>query len=176
MANIQFSKSTAAAVRTAFGKAARVEQTAAAMRNAAGQRLVDELIMLCDNPDREKFFKSCGARAACIEIFKTCGLSDSAVRNYPTSVRLAFVHDVPFEAALFTREGKEKAGIPISNEAGAKGQNSGKVIKTTRADADKTLSKALAQYRALDLGEVAGLLLDVALDNLPDFKETMLDK
>jgi hypothetical protein len=52
----------------------------------------------------------------------------------------------------------------------------GPVTSTTREAADKTLSKALAQYRALGLTEFAAGVLDLAIESLDGFKETVLDK
>jgi hypothetical protein len=50
------------------------------------------------------------------------------------------------------------------------------VSTTTRKDLDKTISKALAQARLLNLTDFAADLLDMCIDTLPDFKETTLDK
>lgn len=166
-----FSAATARAVRSAFGKAAKIEESAAAVRNAAGQRMVDELVMLCDNPDREKFFKNSGARAACMEVFSGCGLSESAVKNYPTSVKLAFIHDVPFSAQLFTREGKVAAGIEDAPAKGESKPKAGKVEKTDVAAAAKTAQKFLAQLRTLKLDPLAADVLDVLTESWSWFKE-----
>ena len=49
------------------------------------------------------------------------------------------------------------------------------VTKIDRAELDKTLSKALAQCRALGLSELAADILDLALERLDGFKETVLN-
>ena len=61
-------------------------------------------------------------------------------------------------------------------EAKKSGARAGAVSKTTRADLDKTISKALAQARILNLTDFAADMLDLALESLSDFKETVLDK
>jgi hypothetical protein len=94
--------------------------------------------------------------------------------EYAQSAMRALHWNVPFEAAL--KNNPEKALPWGKTGASAGAQSSGKVTSTTRADADKTLSKALAQYRALGLTEFAADLLDIALESLDKFKETVLDK
>ena len=166
-----FSKATIGAVKSAFGKAAKIELAAHSARNAAGQRLVDELLMLCDTVDREAFFKRIKAIAACKEIFSKCaGLSESSINNYPTSVKIAFVHDVPFSASLFTADGKRAAGIDVP-ERSDNGKKAGKVSETTQAALYKTLSKAIAQARMLKRDEAAAELLDFCLETFDGFKE-----
>ena len=167
-----FSKSTVSAVRSAFGKAAKIEENAKTKRNNAGQRLVDELQMLCDTPDRETFFKRVKARAACLEVFGACaGLSESAVKNYPTSVKLAFIHDVPFTASLFTKDGQEAAGLNLTPAAG-NDKKSGSVVTTTKAATLKTAGKLLAQLRLVGEIDAAAAMLDTLIEYFPDFVET----
>jgi hypothetical protein len=93
--------------------------------------------------------------------------------EYAQSAMRALHWDVPFEASL---KNKPEFALPDNKAKTGTTQTSGKVTSTTRTDADKTLSKALAQYRALGLTEFAANLLDVALDSLDGFKETILDK
>ena len=93
--------------------------------------------------------------------------------EYAQSAMRALHWNVPFEASL---KNKPELALP-----GGKGKSSdvgkaGPVTSITRDAADKTLSKALAQYRALGLTMFAADLLDVALDALDGFKETVLDK
>lgn len=167
-----FSKATASAVRSAFGKAAKIEESAREAREAAGQRLVDELLMLCDTPDREAFFTKVKARAACMEVFSACaGLSESAVKNYPTSVKLAFIHDVKFNAFLFTHAGKVSAGIPTPEKADSE-KKAGAVVKTTKESTFKTARKLLEQLRLIECDDCAAAVLDAMLDGFEDFAET----
>lgn len=94
--------------------------------------------------------------------------------EYAQSAMRALHYGVPFAADL---KNNPEMGLPWGKAGkGSEAVKAGKVTSTTRADADKTLSKALAQYRALGLTEFAAGLLDLALDSLDGFKETMLDK
>ena len=171
-ASFAFSKSTVAAVKSAFSKAAKIEESAKTARNTAGQRLVDELQMLCDIPNREAFFKKVKARAACLEVFGACaGLSESAVKNYPTSVKLAFIHDVPFSASLFTKDGQAAAGLNLTPTAG-NDKKSGGVVTTTKAATLKTAGKLLQQLRLVGELDAAAAVLDTLIEYFPDFVET----
>ena len=169
-----FSKSTTSFAVSSFNKAAKADLTAKANRNQAGQRMADELSAACDIADKAKFFDSSKARAACMEVFTKAGLEESAVKNYPMSVKLAFVHNVPFATSLFTKQGKEAAGIATPSAGTASGTKSGKVKTTTQVETDKTFSKVLAQLRLLKQNMVAAELIDVYVDAFPDFKETVL--
>lgn len=171
-----FSSSTIKSVVGAFAKAAKVEQSAKAGRNMAGQKMVDDLTCACDIADKAKFFDSAKARAACMEVFTKAGLEESAIKNYPMSVKLAFVHNVPFATSLFTKQGKEAAGIATPSAGTASSTKSGTVKTTTQAEADKTFSKLLAQLRILKREEFAAELSDVYRDTFPEFKETVLTK
>ena len=94
--------------------------------------------------------------------------------EYAQSAMRALHYGVPFAADL---KNNPDMGLPWGKAGkGGGAQKAGKVTSTTRADADKTLSKALAQYRALGLTEFAAGLLDLAIESLDEFKETMLDK
>lgn len=172
VSQVSFSKATVSAVKSAFGKAAKIELSALAVRNAAGQRMVDELLMMCDSPDREDFFKRSKARAACLEVFKACeGLSDSAVDNYPTSVKIAFIHGVDFSASLFTRDGQKAAGLDLVKPAD-KADKAGAVKTTTKAEAVKTARKLIVQLRLLGRDDTAAGVVDCMRESFPDFDET----
>lgn len=94
--------------------------------------------------------------------------------EYAQSAMRALHYGVPFAADL---KNNPDMGLPWGKAGkGSEAAKSGKVTSTTRTDADKTLSKALAQYRALGLTEFAAGILDLALESLDGFKETMLDK
>jgi hypothetical protein len=172
-----FSPSTVKSVINAFSKASKAELTAKQTRNQAGQKMVDDLTVSWPGGDKAKFFEQSKARAACLEVFTACdGLSESAVKNYPMSVKLAFVHGIAFEASLFTKQGKEAAGIATPSAGTANDGASGTVKTTNKAALFKTLSKALAQARLLDDADFVGDLTDTIQDHYPDFKETVLDK
>ena len=169
-----FSKSFTNEVKSLMGKAQKIEGTIAGYRNQAGQKVVDWLVLTAP-ADREKSWGKMGASAQVKALFAECGLGESACKNYTTSVKLAYIHDVPFAASLFTKEGKETAGIANESAGRADGAaKNGKVVSTTRKDLDKTLSKALAQARLLNLADFVADLIDLCNDGLPDFKETVL--
>jgi len=87
----------------------------------------------------------------------------------------AYYHEVPFAPSLFTNKemglpwGKTSSGKTGGDDVPDAGATSG---KTSRAELDKTLSKALAQARLLGLTEFAANVLDLCLESLDDFKET----
>jgi hypothetical protein len=67
--------------------------------------------------------------------------------------------------------------LPWSKKGKSTGTTkSGGVTSTTRDDLDKTISKALAQMRLLGLTELAADTLDLMIDRLDGFKETILAK
>ena len=92
--------------------------------------------------------------------------------EYAQSAMRALHFNVPFAPSL--KNDKEKS-LPWGKAGKAQGAPvSGKVVSTSREDLDKTLSKALAQARALGLTDFAADVLDIALDRLEGFKETVL--
>lgn len=66
--------------------------------------------------------------------------------------------------------------LPWSKKSSTKTKKSGGVSSTTRDDLDKTISKALAQMRLLGLTELAADTLDLMLERLDGFTETVLAK
>lgn len=158
-----------AAVIKGFKDAKKTEGRAIDQSTNAGQKLVDGFVIACDAADKAKWFDTY-ARPVCKEIFTEAGLSESAIRNYPTSVKMAFVQNIAFEPGLYNVGRKAKADAKKSQA------RAGAVKTTTRADLDKTISKALAQARILGLAEFAADVLDLALESLEGFKETVLDK
>jgi hypothetical protein len=66
--------------------------------------------------------------------------------------------------------------LPWGKKSTPAEQKAGTVTTTTRAELDKTISKALAQARLIGLAEFAADMLDLALERLDGFKETVLDK
>ena len=171
-----FSASTVKSVISSFGKAAKLETSLLETRNNAGQKMVDDLIVACTVADKAKYFDSSKARAACIEVFTKAQLSESAIKNYPMSVKLAFVHNVPFNTSLFTKQGKESAGIATPSAGNADNGKSGTVSKTTEKDMHKTFSKFLAQARLLNKADLVADMIDTMLEHNAEFKETVLDK
>lgn len=172
MNKFQFSTSVTKTVKAAFSKADRAETLAKTERNKAGQAMVDAITLACDQTDRAKYWKASGALEACKAVFTEAGLSESSIRNYPKSVRLAFIHGVPFRSDLFQPKAQVEAGIKTADaEPKTATPKAGKVTSTTREDLDKTLSKAIAQARMLKLEGFAADLVDLAVGALADFKE-----
>ena len=92
--------------------------------------------------------------------------------EYAQSAARALHFNVPFEPSL---KNNKEMKLPWGKTGQAQGApKSGKVISTTREDLDKTLSKALAQARAMGLTDFAADVLDIALERLDGFKETVL--
>jgi hypothetical protein len=92
--------------------------------------------------------------------------------EYAQSAMRALHYNVPFAPSL--KNDKEKS-LPWGKSGQAQGApKSGKVTSTSREDLDKTLSKALAQARALGLNEFAADILDHCIGCLDGFKETVL--
>jgi hypothetical protein len=171
-----FTPSTVKSVISSFGKAAKLETSLLETRNKAGQQMVDDLIVACTVADKAKYFDSSKARAACIDVFTKAQLSESAIKNYPMSVKLAFVHGVPFTVSLFTKQGKESAGIATPSAGNADNGKSGTVSKTTEKDMHKTFSKFLAQARLLNKADLVADMIDTMLEHNAAFTETVLNK
>lgn len=92
--------------------------------------------------------------------------------EYAQSAARALHFNVPFEASLKNDTDKK---LPWSKKGTTTTAKAGKVTSTTRDELDKTLSKALAQARLLGLTEFAADVLDLAIDRLDGFKETILN-
>lgn len=150
--------------------------TIAKIRNEqdkAIQAVLDAMTLACDKP-KEIFMKGNAktndARREVKEMFDaivspTCSKSSAA--SYQSAFWIAFERGIPFQRDLNNKkEGDAKPATP----------KSGKVTSTSRTDLDKTLSKALAQARMLGLTEFAADVLDLCIERLEGFKETVLDK
>ena len=99
----------------------------------------------------------------------------TTITNYAQSAMRAYFHGVPFAPSLFTNK---EMGLPWGKTSGGKSSGGSDVPdagatsgKTSRAELDKTLSKALAQARLLGLTEFAADILDICIESLDDFKE-----
>jgi hypothetical protein len=146
----------------------RVEQ------DKAINAVLDAMTLACDKP-KELFMKGNAktneARREIKELFDaivspTCSKSSAA--SYQSAFWIAFEQGIAFQRDLNNK--KENAGEKSSEP------KSGKVTSTSRTDLDKTLSKALAQARMLGLTEFAADILDLCIESLDDFKETVLSK
>jgi hypothetical protein len=93
--------------------------------------------------------------------------------EYAQSAARALHYNVPYAASL--KNDKEKS-LPWSKKGQAQGApKTGKVTSTSREELDKTLCKALAQLRILKLNDLAADMLDLCLERLDGFKETVLN-
>lgn len=81
----------------------RSEEKAHAARAVVINEMLAELGKLCGPADKAKFWAANECRAAFKAVFEAAGLSESAIKNYPRSAQLAFVHGVAFEPRLFQR-------------------------------------------------------------------------
>lgn len=119
--------------------------------------------------------KSIRDAQAFIDIAASGAMDKKTFTEYAQSAMRALHYNVPFAADL--KNDAEKI-LPWSKAAGkTSAAKSGKVTVTTREEADKTLSKAIAQYRAIGCAMFAAELVDLAMDSLAGgFKETVLDK
>lgn len=131
------------------------------------------------NGNTEQSVKAMGAAIrdsqAVIDLVASGAIEKKTFTEYAQGAMRALHYGVPFAADLKNNPdmalpwGKGKA----NNGTGMK---NGKVTSTTRAELDKTISKALAMARLLKLNEFVADLTDLCIDRLDGFKETVLDK
>ena len=88
--------------------------------------------------------------------------------EYANSAMRAYFYGVPFEQGL---KNNPEFILPWSGAKSDKSKTNGKVTTTTRAELDKTISKALEQARALGLLNFAAELVDLATESLDGFAE-----
>jgi len=165
----------ASAVFKAFAGESKAIAKARADQDKAIQAVLDSIVLACDKPKAEflkgnaKTNPARGEVKAMFDKLAESGFpSKSTCASYQTAFWIAFEQGIPFQRDLNNK--KEGAGEKATTP------KSGKVISTTRAELDKTLSKALAQSRSLGLTEFAANVLDLCIDSLEGFTETVLDK
>ena len=93
--------------------------------------------------------------------------------EYAQSAARALHFGVEFAPSL---KGNDAYKLPWSKKSASTTKPSGAVTSTSREDLDKTISKALAQARMLGLTEFAATVLDVCIERLEGFTETVLAK
>jgi hypothetical protein len=151
-------------------------ETLAKLRTTQDQAInavLDAMTIACDKPKAEFMkgnAKTNDARREVKEMFDaivspTCSKASAA--QYQSAFWIAFETGVAFQRDLVNKKSEAK------NDATPK---AGKVTSTSRTDLDKTLSKALAQARMLGLTEFAATMLDLCIESLDDFTETVLAK
>jgi hypothetical protein len=173
-----FTKSIVSAIFTSFEGEAKAIAKARVNQDKAINVALDAMVIACDKPKAEFMkgnSKTNEARAEVKAIFDGLvekGLiSKASGAQYQSAFWIAFETGVSFQRDLVNKKSAEK-----TETAKSANQKAGPVISTTREALDKTLSKALAQARALNLDIFAGEMLDLCLDSLDGFKETVLDK
>lgn len=170
--------SYAAAILKGFKGLDKVQATLSATINSSMQQFVDHVSITMGRDQKacvalQKAIREC---QLVIDADATGAMKAKTFTEYAQSAARALHYGIPFETQL---KGKKELALPWSKSASAQGAPStgkaGKVESTDRAALDKTLSKALAQARILGLTEFAANVLDLALESLDGFKETVLD-
>lgn len=110
---------------------------------------------------------------AVLNIVASGAMEQKTFTEYANSAARALHFNVPFEPSL---KNNPDLKLPWGKKSGDKTKTSGTVQNTSRTELDKTLSKALAQARILGLTEFAADILDLCLDRLDGFTETVLAK
>jgi hypothetical protein len=171
---VSFDKS-ALAVAKAFDKLAKVEAAAASDIQKTMQQFVDKWFTY--NGREPASVKAMGKTIresqAVADLVASGVFEKKTFTEYAQSAMRALHWNVAFEASL---KNKPEFALPGGKAKTSDVGKAGPVTSITRDAADKTLSKALAQYRALGLTEFAANVLDLAIDSLDGFKETILDK
>ena len=171
-------QSIVAAVVKSFEGEAKAVAKARAAQDKAIQTALDAMFIACDKPKAEflkgnaKTNPARGQIKAMFDAIAEAGfISKSSAASYQSAFWIAFEDGV-----LFQRDLNNKKDKPEGSEAKANPKASGGVQSTSRKDLDKTLSKAMAQARLLGLTEFAAELVDLCIDRLDGFTETVLDK
>jgi len=147
-------------------------------RSKALNVMLDAFWVACDKP-KDVFLKGNAAtnpaRAQVKGVFDSIveagHLTKATAATYQTCFWIAFEKGVAWAPDLANAKTKEK-----QSGAGATIPKAGASTQTTRAELDKTLSKALAQARAIGLLDFAADMLDLIQDRLDNFEETVLAK
>jgi hypothetical protein len=151
-------------------------------RSKAVNQVLDAMWVACDQP-KEIFMKgnaaTNAARAQVKNMFDAIveagHLESNTAKSYQTCFWIAFKEGVAWSPDLANKKSaaKSDSGTDSADSAIPK---AGAATQTNRAELDKTISKALAQARAIGLTDFAAEMLDLCLDRLDNFKETVLAK
>jgi hypothetical protein len=149
-------------------------------QDKAIQATLDAMLIACDKPKalfmkgNAKTNEARGQIKAMFDAICEKGfISKSSAASYQSAYWIAFEQGIEFQRDLNNKKDKTEGE---SGEAKASTKASGAVQSTSRKDLDKTLSKAMAQARLLGLTEFAAELVDLCIDRLDGFEETILDK
>jgi hypothetical protein len=167
-----------AVVKSFEGEAKAIAKARAGQDKAINQAL-DAMWIACDKPKAEFLkgnAKSNEARGQIKAMFDTIAeagyISKASAASYQTCFWIAFEQGIPFQRDLANKKSEAKSEASTDNKT----DKAGTVQSTSRTDLDKTLTKALAQARLLGLTDFAADLLDMCLDRLDNFQETVLAK
>jgi phage antirepressor YoqD-like protein len=171
-----FSKTLVSSIVASFKGEAQAIAKARIEQDKQFNKALDAVTLACDKPKAE-FLKGNSvknpARAEVKALFDNLVeqgfISKASGAQYQSCFWIAFETGVPFSRDLANKKSDAKTKKDATPKAGP-------VISTTRESLDKTLSKALGQARALGLTEFAAEMLDLCIESLDDFKETVLDK
>jgi hypothetical protein len=147
-------------------------------QDKAIQAALDAMFLACDRPKAEWMKGNAVHNPARRQIKKMfdsiVGLNttQNTANSYGSCFWIAFEKGIPFSRDLHNKKSAAKKDSETKTSAKA----SGAVQSTSRTDLDKTLSKAMAQARLLGLTEFAAELVDLCVDCLDGFKETVLNK
>jgi hypothetical protein len=166
-------------IGSADAKLTKVKATIAAEQSKAFNMVLDAMFVACDKP-KAVFLKGNAAtnpaRAQVKAMFdKTVEagyLTKATAATYQTCFWIAFEQGTQWSADL--ANAKTKAKQEAATDAAV--PKAGASTQTTRAELDKTLSKALAQARAIGLVDFAADMLDLIQDRLDSFTETVMTK
>lgn len=166
------------AVIKSFEGEAKAIAKARVLQDKAIQSALDAMWIACDKPKAEflkgnaKTNDARGQIKAMFDAIVEKGfISKSSGASYQSAFWIAFEQGISFQRDLNNKKDK-----PENGTAGAKPGAAGGVQSTFRTDLDKTLTKALAQARLLGLTDFAADLLDMCIDRLDKFQETVLAK
>ena len=162
-----------------FEGEAKAIAKARATQDACIQKMLDAFWIACAEP-KDVFLKGNAAtnpaRAQVKGVFDAIAekgfISKSSAASYQSAFWIAFMNGVPFQRDLNNKKDKPEG----ESTGNGKPPSTGTVQSTSRTDLDKTLTKALAQARLLGLTDFAADLLDLCLDRLDNFQETVLAK
>jgi len=166
-----------ATVVTLFKSGETKLATIRANQDKAIQAALDAMWIACDKPKPEFLkgnAKTNPARAQIGKMFDdivTANLTQGTANSYKSAFWIAFEQGIPFQRDL-----NNKKSTGNGDTGGTKPPVTGGVVSTSRTDLDKTLTKALTQARILGLTDFAADLLDMCIDRLDNFQETVLAK
>lgn len=140
------------------------------------QRFVDFVAVTSGRDEKacKALAKAIGDSQVVIDVVASGAMEKKTFTEYAQSAQRALHYNVPYAASL---KNNKEMSLPWSKKGQAQGSPKAGIMTTTsRTELDKTLSKALAQARTLGLTEFAANILDLCIESLDGFTETVLTK